>query len=201
MMKEKKQITEILKTITLVLCIVLVGVVLNACQTSVNFKNVSLPSEKPLVTEKAHAEDFAYPTKDPSAAEGKKLFATNCSSCHGFGQGGKNNFTLKYVNSVTPSDLFKTITSSEKHQSFKDKLSIKERWDVVMYLRDELFGYPKNYDDIMIKFGSNCAVCHGTRGYGDGDIHYFLNPLPANFNQFDRLYEKTDEKLFKGGKK
>ena len=65
-----------------------------------------------------------------------------------------------------------------------------------MYLRYVLFGMPKEYDDIKTKFGSNCAVCHGTRGFGDGPIHYFLNPPPANFNQFDRLYEKTDEKLF-----
>ena len=187
-MINKKQITGYLRTIILVVFIFLIGLILNACQTSVNLKKVTLPVAK---------EDFVYPTKDPSVVEGKKLFTQNCSSCHSFGQGGgKHNFTLKFVNSVTPSYLFKTITSSDKHLSFKDKLSIKERWDVIMYLRYELFGYPQNYDDIMIKFGSSCAVCHGTRGFGDGDIHYFLNPLPANFNQFDRLYEKTDEKLF-----
>ena len=71
-----------------------------------------------------------------------------------------------------------------------------ERWDAVMYLRFALFGLPKDVEDIKIKFGSNCAVCHGTRGFADGPIHYYLNPPPANFNQFDRLYEKTDEKLF-----
>ena len=196
-MINKKQLVEIFRTLTLVLSIVLVGVVLNACQTSVNLKEVNLPSKKALISEKAQKEDFEYPTKDPSVLEGKKLFTSNCSSCHSFGNaGGKNTFTLKYINSVPPSELFKVITNSEKHPSFKDKLSIQERWDTVMYLRYELFGYPQNYDDIMIKFGSSCAVCHGTRGFGDGDIHYFLNPPPANFNQFDRLYEKTDEKLF-----
>ena len=176
--------------------IILVGLVISACQSNLNINKVSLPSDqKPLITEKGTKEDFAYPTKDPSVVEGKKLFAQNCASCHSFGT-GKNPFTLKYVNSVSPSHLFKTITSSDKHESFKDKLTIQERWNVVMYLRSELFGLPKDFEDTKIKFGSNCAVCHGTRGFADGPIHYYLNPPPANFNQFDRLYEKTDEKLF-----
>lgn len=195
-MKHKKQLTEILKTITLVMSIMLIGLVLNACQTNIGLKKVRLPSEKPLISQKAKDEDFNYPTKDPSIVEGEKLFKQNCASCHSFGESGKNNFTLKYVNSVAPSHIFKAITSSDKHPSFKDKLSINERWDIVMYLRSVLFGLPQNINDIKTKFGSNCAVCHGTRGFGDGDIHYFLNPPPANFNQFDRLYEKTDEKLF-----
>lgn len=193
----KRQTTEILKTITLVMFIMLIGFLITACQTNVGLKKPTLPTEKPLFEEKAAIEDFAYPTKDPSVVEGKKLFAQNCASCHNLGtQGGKGSFTLKYINSTTPSQLFRVITNDQKHPSFKDKLSIKERWDAVMYLHYAVFGYPKDYEDTKIKFGSNCAVCHGTRGFADGPIHYFLNPPPANFNQFDRLYEKTDEKLF-----
>ena len=201
-MNKETQTTGILKTVTLVLCIVLVGLVISACQSSLELKKVNLPSpEKPLISEKGTKNDFAYPTKDPSVEEGKKLFATNCASCHGFGKSrGEVTspllFTLKYVNSVTPSHLFKTITNDDKHPSFRDKLTRQARWDIVMYLRHELFGLPKDDDDTKVKFGANCAVCHGTRGFADGDIHYFLNPPPANFNQFDRLYEKTDEKLF-----
>lgn len=197
-MKSKKHINEIVQTITLVLSIMLLGLLITACQSNFQLKKVGLPSEeKPLITEKATKEDFAYPTKDPSVVEGKKIFVQNCASCHGFGQETKkHNFTLKYVNSTTPSHLFKVITNDDKHVSFKEKLTRAERWDTVMYLRYVLFGYPESYDDMKTKFGSNCAVCHGTRGFADGPIHYFLNPPPANFNQFSRLYEKTDEKLF-----
>lgn len=197
--KPNKQLTAILRTTTLVLCIVLVGLLISACQSTYNLKNVQLPSENnPLLSKKSTIEDFAYPTKDPSIVEGKKLFVQNCASCHGFaGDGGKqHNFTLKYINSVTPSHLFKSITSREKHPSFRDKLTRQERWDVVMYLRSVLFGLPKDYEDTKVKFGANCAVCHGTRGFADGPIHYYLNPPPANFNEFERLYEKTDETLF-----
>ncbi len=197
-MDKKIKSTEIIKTITLVFCIVVVGLLISACQSNVKLNKVSLPSENnPLIDKKSAEEDFAYPTKDPSVIEGKKLFASNCASCHSFSkEANKHEFTLKYINSVTPSHLFKSITSNPKHPSFKEKLPIKERWDVVMYLRYQLFGLPKEYDDIKTKFGANCAVCHGTRGFADGNIHYYLTPKPANFNQFDRLYEKTDEKIF-----
>ena len=198
MMNNKHNKVEVLKTITLVMCIILVGLLISACQSSLEFKKIGLPSsDKPLISKKAQEEDFGYPTKDPSVEDGKKLFAQNCASCHGLGSElGKHNITLKYINSVPPSQLFKTISSDKTHPSFKDKLTQMERWDVVMYVRFAIFGLPKDFEDIKIKFGSNCAVCHGTRGFADGNIHYFLNPLPANFNQFDRLYEKTDEKLF-----
>ncbi|MBI3590676.1 MAG: c-type cytochrome [Candidatus Melainabacteria bacterium] len=197
-MSDKKQIAEILKTVTLVMCIVLIGFLISACQSTLNLKKVNLPSEKkPLINEKATKEDFAYPTKDPSVVEGKQLFTQNCSACHSFGsEANKNEFTLKYINSVPPSQLFKVITNDDKHESFREKLTRQERWDIVMYVRYTLFGLPKDVEDVKVKFGSNCAVCHGTRGFADGPIHYFLNPPPANFNQFDRLYEKTDEKLF-----
>lgn len=195
-MKNKIQLAGILKTFILVFVIFLIGVLCNACQTSVSLHKVSLPSfEKPLVTEQG-ITDFAYPTKPPSIVEGEKLFKQNCANCHGFGSTGKNNFTLQYVNSVTPSQLFKVITTDIKHSSFKDKLTIKERWDAVMYLRYKLFGLPVAFEDMKTKFGSNCAVCHGTRGHGDGSLHYHLNPPPANFTEFSRLYERTDEKLF-----
>ena len=197
-MVNKQQRVEILKTVTLVMLVIFIGLLISACQSSVELKKVKLPSDKtPLINRQATKEDFAYPTKDPSVVEGKKLFTQNCASCHSFGRkSGKHEFTLKYVNSVTPSHLFKVITHNKVHPSFKNKLTRTERWDIVMYLRYELFGLPKDFEDIKTKFGSNCAVCHGTRGFADGNIHYFLNPLPANFNQFDRLYEKTDEKLF-----
>ena len=174
------------KKIKIFLMLMIMINLLFGCQSNINLKNVSLPQD-----------DFAYPTKDPSVLEGKKFFAQNCAQCHSFGtEAGKKSFTLKYINSVTPSELFKIITSDKKHPSFKDKLTIKDRWDIVMYLRYALFGYPENFEDTKIKFGANCAVCHGTRGFGDGDIHYFLNPPPANFNQFDKFYERTDEHLF-----
>lgn len=186
-MNKKNLKIEIARTVSLVSVVFIVGVALTACQSSVSVKKVDLQNS-----------DFAYPTKDPSVADGKKLFSANCAQCHGFENGEKkaHNFSLKFVNSTLPSQLFKTITGDKKHASFKDKLSIKERWDVVMYLRYQLFGLPKDAEDIKTKFGGNCAVCHGTRGFADGNLHYYLNPPPANFNQFERLYERTDEKIF-----
>ncbi len=197
-MNKSIKIKQIARTLSLVLSILALGVLISACQSNVSMKKVSLPSSSnPLIDAKSAEDDFAYPTKDPSTIEGKKFFQSNCASCHSFKkEPNKHEFTVSYVNKVTPSHLFKTITSNSNHPSFKDKLNIKERWDVVMYLRSELFGLPDNLDKVKTEFGANCAVCHGTRGFADGNIHYYLNPKPANFNQFDRLYERTDEKIF-----
>ena len=105
-MNEKRKIIEILKTLTLVLSVMLIGLLISACQTPVDLKNVDLPTQKPLINEKAQKEDFVYPTKNPSTAEGQKLFGANCASCHSFegggGGSGKNSFTVKYIKSTTP---------------------------------------------------------------------------------------------------
>ena len=47
-------------------------------------------------------------------------------------------------------------------------------------------------------FGANCAVCHGSRGAGDGQLNkgLVLQPAPANFTQFDRFYDRTDEQIW-----
>ena len=180
-MKQENTKIKILRTITLVSCIAIIGFILTACQTSVKLDKVKLQDVK---------EEFEYPTKNPSVVEGKKIFESNCASCH------NSAFTKEYVNKVSPSQLFKIVTSDKSHPSFKDKLSIKERWDAVMYLRYQVFGLPEKMDDLKTRFGASCAVCHGTRGHADGSLHYYLNPPPANFTQFSRLYEKTDEKIF-----
>ena len=45
-------------------------------------------------------------------------------------------------------------------------------------------------------FGSNCAVCHGKKGYGDGPLAHNLERIPANFQDFKRFYDRTDSTLW-----
>jgi len=53
-MKHKEKLQAILKTMTFVFCVVLIGLLISACQSNVQFSNVSLPSEnKPLITKQA----------------------------------------------------------------------------------------------------------------------------------------------------
>jgi mono/diheme cytochrome c family protein len=87
-----------------------------------------------------------------------------------------------------------------KVHKFAGKLDTSARWDSIQFLNANVLGYYEvgsaelaQMDSI---FGGNCAVCHGTRGQGDGNLHKKLYPPPANFTMSKRLYTRTDEKLF-----
>lgn len=86
------------------------------------------------------------------------------------------------------------------HEAYAGKLSRRQIWDLVFYSRS--LAVPlllkEDYDRLKIVFGANCGICHGTKGAGDGPINkgLVLQPAPANFNQFDRFYDRTDEMLW-----
>ena len=54
----------------------------------------------------------------------------------------------------------------------------------------------KTLSEVDPVFGSNCAVCHGTKGDGDGPLARNLEPMPANFQRFDRFFNRSDDVLF-----
>lgn len=87
-----------------------------------------------------------------------------------------------------------------EHEAYASKLSRRQIWDLVFYARS--LAVPvllkADYDKLKVIFGANCAICHGTRGAGDGPLNkgLVLQPAPANFNQFDRFYDRTDEMLW-----
>lgn len=102
------------------------------------------------------------------------------------------------------------------HPSFKNEINRDDRWAVIFYTR-YLAGAgdiksPDPKTDVAAIFGGNCAVCHGTKGNADGPlftgktgnhelhdatlVHNFMPP-PANFQQYNRVYNRTDAQLFK----
>lgn len=87
-----------------------------------------------------------------------------------------------------------------EHEAFAGKLSRRQIWDLVFYARSLAIPclLKADYDKLKVVFGANCAICHGTRGAGDGPLNkgLVLQPAPANFNQFDRFYDRTDEMLW-----
>jgi mono/diheme cytochrome c family protein len=102
------------------------------------------------------------------------------------------------------------------HPSFKDVLTRDDRWAVIFYAR-YLAGAgdiksPDPKTDVANIFGGNCAVCHGTKGRADGplhtgktgnhelhdaELHHDFVPPPADFRQYDRMYNRTDAQLFR----
>jgi len=118
-----------------------------------------------------------------------------------------------------------TLATNERRQvlperhpggSFREKINRDGRWAVIFYARylagagDMQSPDPKS--DMAAIFGGNCAVCHGAKGQGDGflytgktgnhELHdatqtHNLNPQPANFTQYNRLYNRTDAQVVK----
>jgi mono/diheme cytochrome c family protein len=102
--------------------------------------------------------------------------------------------------------------------TFRD-LSRDDRWATIFYARylagaGDIAGPNPAKPDLTVDsiFGGNCAVCHGKRGQADGPLHvgktgnhelhnseipHDLLPAPANFTQYDRLYNRTDAQLFR----
>ncbi len=87
-----------------------------------------------------------------------------------------------------------------KHTAYNDKLSRRQIWDLVFYTRSLAVPLLSTIErgEVKVVFGGNCAVCHGARGAGDGDLNkgLVLQPAPANFNEFSRFYDRTDDQLF-----
>jgi cbb3-type cytochrome c oxidase subunit III len=56
--------------------------------------------------------------------------------------------------------------------------------------------YSKSFDGYRI-FRTNCFVCHGLDGTGDGPLASKLETRPADLTDNDRLEKKSDRELFK----
>ncbi len=84
------------------------------------------------------------------------------------------------------------------HPAVREKLSRREAWDLVFYVRSlgDLPLDDKTIADVDAVFGSNCAVCHGKKGYGDGPLSKNMEPVPANFQNKARFYDRSDAVLF-----
>ncbi len=182
----------------------LVAFMLGACSSyDPNKSGRTKELQQVLLDPKASAEDLSYPAYDPSIIKGKEIYKQHCAACHATSAGLPDRILTKdYLRTRSPQDQYLTIVrgNSKGMPSFRDTLTRDQRWDVLMYLRSEVLGYfPLNSEALseMDKiFGANCAVCHGTRGDGDGPLHKSLEPKPADFNMFSRLYTRSDNKIF-----
>jgi mono/diheme cytochrome c family protein len=85
-----------------------------------------------------------------------------------------------------------------KHPILKEQLSRREIWDLVFYSRSLAMPFltDEKWAELDPVFGANCAVCHGKRGHGDGPLARNMEPVPANFHQYPRFYDRTDEQIW-----
>ncbi len=155
-----------------------------------------------------------FPDDNPSLPDGKATWnKMNCAQCHG--SSGEKSFSIfkgnktptvslnnpGYAGTQKPLEQYVFLAYGKKgvsHPVLSDRLTRREIWNLVFFTRS-LATKPLSDDEwakIDPVFGSNCAVCHGKRGFGDGPLSRNMNPVPANFHQFDRFYDRTDNQLW-----
>ncbi|HEY9676971.1 MAG TPA: c-type cytochrome [Drouetiella sp.] len=177
-------------------------VLLSACQSNMALKNDGLVSAN--LTRKSNIE--VYPEDRPSVPDGKVWWTKeNCASCHGAtGNGGSAPVDLadkNWMRKQKPIEQFMFVAYGKpgtNHPALYEKYTKRQMWDLVFYTRS--LAVPELKDDEIMAvdpvFGSNCAVCHGKKGKGDGPLAHGLEPQPANFNKYDRFYDRTDDTLY-----
>lgn len=157
-------------------------------------------------------EDFDFPAAPPKLSVGKKIFQENCAKCHSAGALSYNG-----IKSVRPVEQYLLISSGnlngKSHPTVKN-VTRDERWASVWYYRflsgQSAYSYPKK--DLASIYGANCAVCHGKGGKADGSLYSghasahelgmapYKNafyPPPANFRDYSRFYNRTDDIIVK----
>lgn len=196
-------------------------------------EDFSFPSAKPSLLS---GKGIFYGDKD-----GKK-FENNCSQCHSAGffqqENVKRNIAyttpidlfLFLTNGEAP-EVNNPMKSNYRRASlpkvhakingetlaYRDTLSRDERWEVLFYARhlaggSDIQAPNPHAPEVKNIFGANCAVCHHTKGTGNGTLHLGktgnhdahnspvvanLIPPPANFTSFKRMYNRTDAQIFK----
>jgi len=176
-------------------------------------KEVLTGKETSLVKETVTAgnQDIIFPDASPSVPDGEVTWQKlNCAACHGVdgkGASGKSTVNLtdkNYMNKQKPVDQYRFLAFGKpdsSHPAVNKLVSRRDAWNLVFYVRS-LARYPMapmpspQFMAIDPVFGSNCAVCHGKKGYGDGPLSHNLEPSPANFQDFKRFYDRSDAVLW-----
>lgn len=188
--------------------IVPIAALATSCGGKVSLSGQDQSLANPAVTRAVNEK--LYPNDVPSSADGKVVWdqvskSQNCATCHTGGT-GQNFSDLALMRRTKPIDQFMTVAygidprgeTIPKHPALSNKLTTRQMWDLVFYVRSIPMTAlsTKELTDIDAIFGGNCAVCHGKKGNGDGPLAHNLEPVPANFKQFDRFYDRDDNTLY-----
>jgi len=161
--------------------------------------------QEPVLNPQLAKEDFAFPSRPPRLSHGKVVFEQNCAVCH------HGNLHYDKIKTERPIDTYLMLTRGDNnHPTFKN-LDRDQRWEAVFYARYLGGEADIKNKDIAAIFGSNCAVCHGTKGFADGPLYTghgphelgmapvknAFEPPPANFHSYARMYNRTDDQMFK----
>lgn len=109
----------------------------------------SIPVEGAVSIPNMGAPENPVPADDASIARGAQLYALHCLMCHGTtGEGNGSiaaflvnfkpaNLTLDVVQNKSDGALFLTVTNgvTDRMPALNENLDVRERWDVINYIR------------------------------------------------------------------
>ncbi|HEY9786110.1 MAG TPA: c-type cytochrome [Candidatus Obscuribacterales bacterium] len=181
--------------------------VVSGCQSP-----ISVPADNKLVSRSVTegTPEAIYPDHAPAIPDGKMVWdQLSCAECHGAdgkgvaGKGGIDLTNKELMGTKKPVDQYMFLLFGQpgrNHPKISDRVTRQQAWNLVFYCRSlsTPFLSQAEFDAIKPVFGANCAVCHGTKGYGDGPLAKYavLEPNPANFQNFKRFYDRSDDTLY-----
>jgi mono/diheme cytochrome c family protein len=174
-------------------------------------EKVSLHGKEDALASRSATEggrNVVFPWASPSVPDGEAVYQRmQCATCHGVhgapvsGKATVNLGDVAWARQQKPVDQYEFVYFGKRdlaHPSIRENVSSREAWNLVFYVRS--LGEPplddKTIADVDAVFGSNCAVCHGKKGYGDGPLSKNMEPVPANFQNKTRFYDRTDAVLW-----
>ena len=152
---------------------------------------------------------LALPTKPLNLAEGARLYAASCASCHGpRGMGdGPAGLALTprppaigseaTMGAVAPSMMFRKISvgvTGTAMTAFAPALSDEQRWNIVAYLVS-LRSTAAQVAEGEGLYVQGCVDCHGVNGSGDGAMARTLSKLPTELSSMAWQVERSDSQI------
>ena len=152
---------------------------------------------------------LALPTKPLNLAEGARLYATSCASCHGargMGDGPAGLALLPRppaigspatMGAVAPSMMFRKISvgvTGTAMTAFAPALSDEQRWNIVAYLGSLRAATPQVAEGEGL-YVQGCVDCHGVNGSGDGAMARTLSKLPPELSSMAWQVERSDSQI------
>ena len=152
---------------------------------------------------------LALPKKPLNLAEGARLYAASCASCHGSRAMGDGPAGVKLtppppaigsagmMAAVSPAMMFRKISvgvMGTAMPAFAPALSDEQRWNIVAYL-SSLRSTASDVAEGEGLYVQGCANCHGIGGTGDGSAARALSKLPPDLASIAWQAERSDSQI------
>jgi cytochrome c oxidase cbb3-type subunit 3 len=135
-------------------------------------------------------------------------FKNYCALCHGERGDGKARAAKLYPGlhlkiRTRPAEYYQKIIreggaatgASHFMPPWQDELSTEQVGDIMQYL--EVMTNPVKRGEVVFK--TNCILCHGERGDGNGRAAQLFNPRPANLRQSTKTQDYKRTIIRQGG--